>query len=52
MVKNEMAIGYGLTQGVQAVGHVFHVATIVADAKFTLLEDTKLDFNLQEGDSW
>jgi hypothetical protein len=43
-----MAIGDGHTQGALVTGRVFHLATIVADAKIALLEDTKLGINLHD----
>jgi hypothetical protein len=43
-----MAIGDGLTQDAQVVGHAFHLTTVVTDAKVALLEDMKLGINLQD----
>jgi hypothetical protein len=43
-----MVISTGLSQGVQVIGHAFHLATIVTDAKIDLHEDTKLGINLQD----
>jgi hypothetical protein len=41
-----MAIGDGLIQSVQVIGHAFHLATIVADSSITMLEDMKLGIDL------
>jgi hypothetical protein len=42
-----MMIGDGFTQGAHVVGHAFHLTTIVANTKITLLEDMKLCVDLQ-----
>jgi hypothetical protein len=36
-----VTIGDGLTQGMKVIGHALHLATVVADAEVTLLEDTE-----------
>jgi hypothetical protein len=41
-------ISDGLSQGAQFISHAFHLATIVANAKISLIEDTKLGVDLQD----
>jgi hypothetical protein len=47
-----MVISDDLTKGTQDIDHVFHLVTIVADAKITLLEDTMLSNLTQWVDVW
>jgi hypothetical protein len=42
-----VTIGDGLTQSMHVVDHALHLVTVVADTKVALLEDVKLDTELQ-----
>jgi hypothetical protein len=42
-----VTINDGLTRGTKVIGHALHLAIVVADAEVALLEDAKLDVELQ-----